>query len=172
MKLTIKHSGFYDLDFTRKPFDEVLIHDAVRGRKKSEHMRDKVTHVIIEFVLPVVEVLGEIYTLGSPEGRLRLFVHLPNLDHLLDTLETPSKGLRTYLVVLDREKNAALGFFEDRFVLLVEIEIANEAVAGVVDNLFLSWLGRLGGFLSGGGDFGESGSNDKRRHGCYGIEGG
>ena len=51
----------------------------VRGREEREDVRDEVSLLLLEFVVPVVEVLGEVDLLGRPEGRLRLLVHLPNV---------------------------------------------------------------------------------------------
>lgn len=131
------------MNFTRKPLDEVLVNDAIRGCEKGENVRNKVALVFVKPVLPVVEILGEIYLLGGPERRLRLFVHLPNLFNLLvtwpTTLEKPEKACGTYFVVLNREEDkATLRFFEKRLVLLVEFDVANETLAGVIDILLLS----------------------------------
>ena len=79
MKPTIEHSRFCNLNFTGEALDKVLVNDAVRGCEKSENVGDKVALVVVELVLPVMEVLGEIYLLGSPERGLRLLVHLPDL---------------------------------------------------------------------------------------------
>ena len=58
------------------------------------------TFVVVETVLPVVEILGEIHLLGSPEGGFSLLVHLPDL------------------VVLDGEENeATLGLDQERLLV-------------------------------------------------------
>ena len=51
----------------------------VRGREEGEDVRDEVALLLLELVVPVVEVLGEVDLLGRPERRLRLLVHLPNV---------------------------------------------------------------------------------------------
>jgi len=77
---------------------------------------------------------------------------LPNLFQPLVPGRPPSKGPSgTYLVVLDWEKDkTTLRFFEKRLVLLVEIDITNKTLAGVVGTLFVSndWIRNLGDLLS------------------------
>jgi len=67
------------LDLGAKPLEEVLVDDTIRGSEESEDMRDEETLIVVESVVPVVEILGEINLLGSPEGCLGLLVHLPDL---------------------------------------------------------------------------------------------
>ena len=42
-------------------------------------MRNKVALVIVKAVIPVMQVLGEVHLLGSPERGFGFLVHLPNL---------------------------------------------------------------------------------------------
>ena len=42
-------------------------------------MRHKVTLVIIETVIPVMEVLGEVHLFSSPEGGFSLLINPPYL---------------------------------------------------------------------------------------------
>ena len=42
-------------------------------------MGDEEFFVIVDTVVPVMEILGEINLLGGPERRLGLLVHLPDL---------------------------------------------------------------------------------------------
>jgi hypothetical protein len=44
-------------------------------------VRDEVALVVIEPVVPVVQVFGQINLFGGPEGGLGLLVHLPDLRH-------------------------------------------------------------------------------------------
>ena len=54
-----------------------LVDDAVRRRKESEHVGDKVLLVGGE-LLPIDLVVGEVDLLSRPEARLSLLVHLPH----------------------------------------------------------------------------------------------
>ena len=157
-------------------------------------MRDEVALIVVKSVLPIVEVLGEIHLFCSPKGRLCLLVHLPYLLHLSATLASVLQGLsNAYLVVLNREEDkATLRFFEKRLVLLVEIDVADEAFAPLVDILrlglclssdwgrgiseFLGEVEGLGVEAEGvnivchlrGGSLKEGRGSDGSRHGCYG----
>ena len=114
------------------------------------------------------------------------------VSHLADHPRKPEKGLSgTYFVVLNREEDkATLRFFEKRLVLLVEFDVADETLAGVIDILFLSSNDQTGGLdrlLSdveglrveaegvnsvchrGGSLLEEGGRSDGNRHGCYGF---
>lgn len=85
--------------------------------------------VIVEFVVPVVQVTCQVYFLCCPEGRLGSLVHLPDLDsphqgridsaihptlrsssgrQHLDEVLRRSASL-TYLVILDWEYNESVG---------------------------------------------------------------
>jgi hypothetical protein len=81
-----------NLHFSAEAFDKVLVDDPVRSGEEGEDVRDKVSLVIVHPVVPVVQILGEINLLGSPEGRLCLFVHLPDL--CLVRLEKPGAFTR------------------------------------------------------------------------------
>lgn len=45
-------------------------------------MLDEVSLVVVQLVLPVVEIGGEVDLLGCPEGGLSLLVHLPDLGRV------------------------------------------------------------------------------------------
>jgi hypothetical protein len=68
------------LDLAAEPLDKVLVDDAIRRGKESKHVFDEVFLVRIQFVIPVVHVLGEVYLLGGPKGCFGAFVGGPNLD--------------------------------------------------------------------------------------------
>lgn len=68
-----------DLDFARETLNQVLIDDAVGSGEEGENVRDEVLLIIVDLVVPVVEILGQINLLSSPERGLGLLVHLPNL---------------------------------------------------------------------------------------------
>ena len=72
-----------DLDLSREALDEVLVHDAIGSGEEGENMGDEVALVVVQSVVPVVQVLGEINLLGRPEGGLGFFVHLPYLRDVL-----------------------------------------------------------------------------------------
>lgn len=55
---TVEESGLWDLDFTAEALEEVFVDNSVRGSEESEDVGDEVTLVIVELVVPVVEILG------------------------------------------------------------------------------------------------------------------
>ena len=63
----IEATSFGNLDFTREALKEVLVNDAVRGSEEGEHVGDEITFIIVELVVPVVEVFGQVNFLSSPE---------------------------------------------------------------------------------------------------------
>lgn len=77
---SVEAASLRDLNLRAETLEEVLIHDAVRGGEEGKNVRDEVSLVIIEPVVPVVEILRQVDLFGSPEGRLGLLVHLPDLD--------------------------------------------------------------------------------------------
>ena len=76
-------------------------------------MRNKVSLVVVELVVPIVKILGEIDLLRGPEGSHSVLVHLPDLTRTIKivnisiTLWTRECG--TDLVVADREEDESLG---------------------------------------------------------------
>lgn len=50
-------------------------------------MLNKVSLIVIELVLPVVKIRGEVNLLGSPERSLSLLVHLPDLHVMLASIK-------------------------------------------------------------------------------------
>lgn len=86
---TVEAARLGDLHFRAELLSKVLEHDAVRGCEEGEHVFDEVFFVGRE-LLPVFEVLVEVYFVGSPEGGEVLFVHFVD-------------G-----VILDREEDKAL----------------------------------------------------------------
>lgn len=76
----IEASSLSCLDFIAEALDEVLIDNTIGRSEKSEDMRDEVTLVVVQSVVPIVEILRQIHLLGSPERRFSLLIHLPNLS--------------------------------------------------------------------------------------------
>jgi len=76
---TVEAASLGDLHFTAEALDEVLVDNAIRGGKECEYMGDEVALVIIQAVVPVVEVFGEIDFFGSPERSFGFLVHAPDL---------------------------------------------------------------------------------------------
>jgi hypothetical protein len=76
---TVEAAGFWDLDLAAEALEEILVDNSVRRGEESENVGDEVALVVIEAVVPVVKVLGEINLLCCPERRFRLLVHLPDL---------------------------------------------------------------------------------------------
>ena len=88
------------LHFVAEALDQVFVYDPIGSGEESKDVADEVAFIVVELVLPVVEILGEIHLLGSPEGGFSLLVHLPDL------------------VVLNREENeATLGLDQERLLV-------------------------------------------------------
>lgn len=84
-------------------------------------MRDKVTFVVVQAVVPVMKILRKVHLLCRPKRGFSLLVRLPDL------------------MILDREQNeAAFGLHEERLLTLGEIDIANETftIQLLVFNIF------------------------------------
>lgn len=80
----VEASSLGDLDLAAEALDQVLVDNAIRGGKEGQDVRDEVLLVIVQAVVPVVQILGQINLLGGPERGLGLLVHLPDLiDKLL-----------------------------------------------------------------------------------------
>lgn len=75
----VEAPGLGNLDLGAETLDKVLIDDTIGGGEEGEDVGDEELLVIVELVAPVVEILGEIDLLSSPEGSLGLLVHLPDL---------------------------------------------------------------------------------------------
>lgn len=76
---TVEAARLGDLDLAAEALNEVLVDDAVGSGEEGQDVRDEVLLIIVQAVVPVVQILGEVNLLGSPEGGLGLLVHLPNL---------------------------------------------------------------------------------------------
>ena len=80
-------------------------------------MGDEVALVVVQSIIPVVEVFRKVNFFGGPEGGFRLLVHLPYLIDerhkprtSQDTLRVP-RMVNTNLVILDGEKHEAVRVF-------------------------------------------------------------
>ena len=76
----IEAASFRYLDFSAEAFHQVFVHNAIRGGEEGKHMGDEVTLIVIQSMVPIVQILGQIDLLGGPEGCFGLFIHLPNLQ--------------------------------------------------------------------------------------------
>ena len=76
---TVEASCLRDLYFAREALDEVLVDNTIRGCEKGENVGDEEALVVVETLVPVVEILGEIDLLCGPERGFGLLVHLPDL---------------------------------------------------------------------------------------------
>lgn len=75
----IKAARLWYLDFAAETLDEVLVDDAIGGSKECQHVGYEVSLIIIQPVVPIVQVFGQIDLLCSPERRFGFLVHLPDL---------------------------------------------------------------------------------------------
>lgn len=64
---TVEASCFGYLDLGAESLNKVLVDNTVRGGEKGKNVGDEEALVVVKLVVPVVEVLGEVDLLGSPE---------------------------------------------------------------------------------------------------------
>lgn len=76
----VEATSFSRLDFVGETLNEVLVDNAVGCSEEREDVGEEVALVIVQAVVPVVHVLGQVHLFGGPEGGLSLLVHLPNLS--------------------------------------------------------------------------------------------
>lgn len=76
---TVEASCLGDLYFARESLNKVLVDNAIGGCEEGEDVGDEEALVIVETLVPVVKVLGEVDLLCGPERSLGLLVHLPDL---------------------------------------------------------------------------------------------
>lgn len=76
---TVEAASLGNLDLPAETLNQVLVHNAVRSSEEGKDVRDEVTLIIIQTVVPVVQILGEVDLFSSPERGLGLLVHLPDL---------------------------------------------------------------------------------------------
>jgi len=75
----VEAAGLGDLNLATETLNQVLIDNAIRGSEEGKDVGDEVALVIVQAVVPVVQILGQINLLGGPEGSFGLLVHLPDL---------------------------------------------------------------------------------------------
>ena len=71
---TVEEARLGDLHLRREALHQVLVHDAVRRREERQHVADEVALVVVEPLLPVHLVIGQVDLLRGPEARLGLLV--------------------------------------------------------------------------------------------------
>lgn len=76
---TVEAAGLRNLDLSAETLNKVLVDDTIGSSEESKHVGDEVTLIIVEAVVPIVQILGQINLLSSPERGLGLLVHLPDL---------------------------------------------------------------------------------------------
>jgi hypothetical protein len=76
---SVEASCLWELYFSTETLNEVLVYNSVRSGEEGEDVRNEETFVIVELVVPVVNVLGQIDLLCCPEGGHGLLVHTPDL---------------------------------------------------------------------------------------------
>ena len=75
----VEATCFGDLDFAAEALDEVLVDNTIRGGEKGEHVGDEVALIVIQAIVPVVEVFREVDFFSSPERSFGFFIHAPDL---------------------------------------------------------------------------------------------
>ena len=116
---SIEAASLSNLDLSTETLKQVLVDNAIRGSEESKNVGDEVSLVIVQTVVPVVQVLGQIDLFSSPERSFGLLVHLPDLicGRIQTSIPlfvkktnlrvTRRRRVATYLMVLDGEKHEA-----------------------------------------------------------------
>jgi hypothetical protein len=143
---TVEASRLWYLYLAGEALDQVLVDNAVGGSEEGEDVGDEEALVVVQSLVPVVEVLGQVDLLGGPEGSFGLLVHLPDLSSVIrdvmlwfDASQDASNvsDAKTYIVVLDWEKNEALPvLLEQWLVCLLGLDRGRDG--GLCDRL-LFW---------------------------------
>lgn len=143
----VETTSLGDLDLATESLDEVLVDNTIRGSEESKDVRDEELLIGSQAVVPVVEILGEVNLLSSPEGSLSLLVHLPNLSRAVSMgrVERPLYASKrvTYLMVLDGKENKTLGvLLKQRLVGFLRLDARGNSdlgllLLGLFDNLCL-----------------------------------
>lgn len=76
---TVEAAGLGDLNLTAEALQQVFVDNTVGSGEEGQNVGDEVTLVIVQAVVPVVQILGQINFLGGPKRGLGLLVHLPDL---------------------------------------------------------------------------------------------
>jgi len=67
------------LHLAAETLDQVFVDNTIRGCEEGEDMGDEKALVIVETLVPIVQVFGEVDFFGSPERSFGFLVHLPYL---------------------------------------------------------------------------------------------
>jgi len=65
--LPIEATSLWDLNFGAETFKQVFIDDTVGGGEEGQDVRDEVPLIVIQTVVPIVKILGQIDFLSCPE---------------------------------------------------------------------------------------------------------
>jgi hypothetical protein len=75
----VEASCLWYLHLAGESLDKVLVDNAIGGSEEGKDVGDEETLIVVEALVPVVEILGQINLFGGPEGGFGLLVHLPDL---------------------------------------------------------------------------------------------
>lgn len=76
---TIEATSLGNLDLSTETLQQVLIDNAVGGSEEGKNAGDEVALIVVQTLVPVMQILREINFFGGPERGLGLLVHLPDL---------------------------------------------------------------------------------------------
>ena len=87
----IETACFWYLHFSTEALDEVLIDNTIRSGEEGEDVGHEIFFVIVQSVVPVVQILRQIDLFSGPERCFGFLVHLPYLSqssvHVTDILD-------------------------------------------------------------------------------------
>lgn len=63
----VEASCFWDLDFAAESLDQVFVDNAVGGGEEGEHVGDEIFLVIVQPIIPVMQVFGKVNLFGGPK---------------------------------------------------------------------------------------------------------
>ena len=76
---TVEAACFRYLNLTAETLNKILIDDTVGSGEEGKYVGDEIALVVVESIVPVMQVFGEVNFFGSPEGGFCFLVHLPYL---------------------------------------------------------------------------------------------
>ena len=75
--LPIEATSLWDLNFTAESLDQVFVHNTIGSGEESQNMGDEISLIIVQAVVPVVKIFGQVDLFCSPERSFGSLVHVP-----------------------------------------------------------------------------------------------
>lgn len=75
----VEASCLWYLHLAAEALHQILVDDTIRRGEEGKDVGNEEALIVVQTLVPVVKVFGEIDLLGGPEGSFGLLVHLPDL---------------------------------------------------------------------------------------------